>query len=307
MSRNRLAPILLAVAMFLTVGCKPAPQKMGVALPTAPPIFQVIPAGANPNTLGLPGAQGTVLQNSGGVGSWVMGPGGVWVTNPPATGAPDGGYSVSVADGGGLSGNGASATPLSASGIPLSKLATQGDSTVVGVPVGGGTEAPIALTTTQLTALINPATPLLPGAMTAALATSLQTLGSSAIILGSYPCGNIDLTATHTFIQCAPAIAGKTFITHRVFVQNVSVAGSLSVAATVEMGQTGSLANIIAAATTLTNAAQFNLGTGAVIQSNALQAAQIASVASGVTVTIAASGTGGFVFTVNIILEGFYL
>jgi hypothetical protein len=144
------------------------------------------------------------------------------------------------------------------------------------------------------------------GGIPAATSSSagLQPAGALAI----YPSVPIDLTASapSAFIPCAPAVTGKTFITHRVFVQQTVIAGAISIAPTIEIGQTGAVANIFAAANTITNATAFNLGPGTVTQSNALQAAQIASVASGVTVTIAGTGTGGFAFTVIVFLEGFY-
>jgi hypothetical protein len=239
MSRNRLAPILLAVATFLTVGCKPAPQKMGVALPTAPPIFQIIPAGANPNTLGIPGAVGNRVQNSGGAAAWVMGPGGVWIADPPPTGSfvPDGGAPITVSAP--LSGTGTVASPVV---IPTSTNGVDGflsaaDHTTFGAklssvsasaPFGGlGTSgSPLTISAIPLTALAtqiqqtfvgNPvgSGTQAPVAMTATQATAalnaatsslpgLMSAATAAQLLGSHPViietAALDLTATHAAV-----------------------------------------------------------------------------------------------------------
>lgn len=110
---KRLLGFVLAASLVL--GCKPEAHRMAGALPVAAPIFQVIPAGANPNTLGIPGAQGTRLQNSGGVGAWDMGPNGVWIVAPPL-GTADGGAPLSsIAATAPLGGNGTAGSPLTIS------------------------------------------------------------------------------------------------------------------------------------------------------------------------------------------------
>lgn len=106
--------LLVILAMAAAVGCKPTAHKMAAALPVAPPIFQIIPAGTNPNTLKIPGAVGTRVQNSGGQQCWVMAPGGVWVADPPPT---DGGSS-----GGGIAPDGGVLAPLAGVGTVASPL-----------------------------------------------------------------------------------------------------------------------------------------------------------------------------------------
>ena len=124
-----------------------------------------------------------------------------------------------------------------------------------------------------------------------------------------YQSGPVDLTAVapSAFIPIAPAVAGKTFITQRIFFFNTAASGTLSTPATIEIGQTGALGNIQAATSGSTNVTSFGFGVGGLLQANSTEATYIQGVASGVTVTIAATGTGGFAYTVNVLLAGFYL
>lgn len=127
--------------------------------------------------------------------------------------------------------------------------------------------------------------------------------------LAAFPCAPIDLTTTPIFVQCAPAVAGKTFITHRILFQSTVIAGTLSTAATLEVGQTGSLANIVASSNSQSGGTNFANGVGFVGSANPSVAGLpfLSGVPSGVTVTVAATGTGGFAYTIVVILLGFYL
>lgn len=112
---KRLFPLLALLAF----GCKAKPpaHRMGTSVNIAPTgVFQVIPATMDPNAANLPGAVGTRVQNAGGANAWDKGTDGLWhvVTGSSGGGVPDGGLAVSVADGGGVLGNGTVANPLTA-------------------------------------------------------------------------------------------------------------------------------------------------------------------------------------------------
>lgn len=102
---KKTLPIFLLVAA-LAAGCKPTAHRMGT-VPVGPPTFRTIPAGANPNTMGISGAYGDIVQNSGGLGAWQLGASG-WVVVPSAGGgiSPDGGVSAP------LTGLGSASSPL---------------------------------------------------------------------------------------------------------------------------------------------------------------------------------------------------
>jgi hypothetical protein len=87
---NRLAQIVPLLAL-LAFGCKqstPA-HRMGTSVNIAPTgVFQIIPAGVDPNDINLPGAVGTRVQNAGGANAWDKGSDGLWHS---VTGASGGG------------------------------------------------------------------------------------------------------------------------------------------------------------------------------------------------------------------------
>lgn len=200
-----------------------------------------------------------------------------------------------------VSGDGSSGSKITIAGgaIPLSDLATQTNNTVVGNVAG--TASPVALTAAQLTVLINPATSSLPGALTAAQFLQLQQVGP-------FVSATIDLTATPTGVVIAPAVTGKSWITHRIGVFQTVATGALSTAATIRIGNNATPTNVFAAANTLTNSTAFNLGVGNLTLSASVgQAVMVQSAATVCDVTIAATGTGGFAYSVEVILFGGYI
>lgn len=141
-----------------------------------------------------------------------------------------------------------------AGSIPLSELAHQADQTVVG-NVAGSSASPVALTATQLTALINPATGSLPGAMSAAQFSALSGLQASKLPGACQVAYSdvIDFTTTGTYLVI-PAIAAR-LVVDLIWFELKTTTGA-SVAPTYSMGTDGGVSNVEASQTVSTFASQ---------------------------------------------------
>lgn len=103
----KVARIATVVVVLFAATCSSSVDKGKLkAVPIAQPMFQVIPAGVNPNTVGIAGAVGNIVQNAQPDGrSWTLGTGGVWQAFPSA-------------GGGGVTADGGVSAPLVCSGAP---------------------------------------------------------------------------------------------------------------------------------------------------------------------------------------------
>lgn len=148
------------------------------------------------------------------------------------------------------------------------------------VPPGGGIPA---------------ATSAAAGLMTAAQAAAIPV----------FPFPEIDLTTLGATV-IMPGVANKFFCCPRFGVLISQAAGTLSTAATIELGYTGALAGVFAASNTFTNSTAFN---GAVPGWFTAGGPLACLTGPGLdlicTVTVAATGTG-LTFKSKIILPGYY-
>ena len=211
-----------------------------------------------------------------------------------ATMLPVGGETATGNSSAPISGNGTVGTPftVAAGAIALSKLATQANQTVAG-NVSGGAASPVALTATQLTALLNPATASLPGAMPAAYASGLPIICMRTAI--------VDLTATASgivFLQNPPS--GNFAIPIGCWVEITSGAGTVSTSPTFKAGNNAGVNNLIPTVTPSTANMQGTITntppTMAILSTpGGSTSATLVDTATPHTVTITgATGTGGF-------------
>ena len=179
-----------------------------------------------------------------------------------------------------------------AGSIPLSELAVQADQTAVG-NVSGSSASPVALTKTQLTTLINPATASLPGAMPAAYASGLPVVCLQTAI--------IDLTATASgiaFLQNPPAGYYATPVIGNIVI--TSGAGTVSTSPTIKIGNNAGVNNIITTTTPSTANIQACITNtpptlATLIVAVGTTSATLLDAATPITATVTGgTGTGGF-------------
>ena len=132
---------------------------------------------------------------------------------------------------------------IPAATLALSKLATQGDSTVVGVPAGGGTESPIALSQAQLTALINVATGSLKGLLPS---TGVPAGLLPASLFRAYCSLGADASGGATHIAATGVKVGDSVVLVANVTDHVSSAGSFESTVTVPDQIQQSAANLSA-------------------------------------------------------------
>ncbi len=172
-----------------------------------------------------------------------------------------------------------------AGSIPLSELAHQADQTVVGNIAG--TASPVALTATQLTALVNPATPSLPGAMTAAQFSSLagsQASKLQGVCFAAYS-DVIDLTITGTYVVL-PAMPFRLVLARSIF--EIKTVTACSVSPTLAVGSNSASFNNLTAAGTF---GAFTTGAAETIVSISVTANAIDLTASGLQINVSGGAT----------------
>ncbi len=202
-----------------------------------------------------------------------------------------------------VSGDGTVATPftIAAGAVALTKLATQANNTVVG-NIAGSSASPVALTATQLTALINPATPSLPGAMTAAQASTLLNAGAGVGIFAHW--ADVDVTLTGA-TRITPTIAGFAFVPIRAPVVVLSVTGTATTGLNASIGNnSAAYNNTIAGSTSLPTAASINLGAGAM--TSGAPAPTVIGAALPFFVNINVAVTGATACTIRYGLAGYW-